>query len=241
MSEYKIRRVDEKMSGTVNLSKQTVNLSKSEKVNLTKMADTGLNNIMIGLGWDPVGEKKDAPAQKKGFFARLFGGNGNTRPIANSQDIDCDAWVQTFYGDFVPDQLVYYGKLKYYEDGQPIIEHQGDNLTGEGDGDDEVINIYLDKLPSRVNKVAIGVTIYQAVSRHQSFGMIENAFIRIVDTRDGFEMCRYEGKEFSPDSYTFIAGFLERGQNGWEFTASGISTSDATIQSAAMALKRYLK
>ena len=215
------------MSERVNLSKHTVNLGKSEKINLTKATETGLNKIMIGLGWDPI--KKSGG----GLFSKLFGKSGGA-------DIDCDAWVRTYNKGSKDGELVYYGNLKYTVNNVNAIIHQGDNLTGEGDGDDEVINVFLDELPDNVDKLVVGVTIFQAVQRNQSFGMIENAFIRIVDTRDNFEICRYDGKEFLKDSYSFIAGILEKTSNGWEFTAVGKSTPDGTIDKAVQTVSREL-
>ena len=216
------------MSERVNLSKHTVNLGKSEKINLTKAAEIGLNKIMIGLGWDPI-------KKSKGFISKLFGKS------SDEADIDCDAWVQTYNkGSKKDGELIYYGNLKYIVDDVNAIVHQGDNLTGEGDGDDEVINVFLDELPDNVDKLVVGVTIFQAVQRKQSFGMIKNVFIRIVDTRDNFEICRYDGKDFSSDSHSFIAGILEKTSNGWEFTAVGKSTPDGTIHDAAETVSREL-
>lgn len=227
----------------INLEKKTVSLKKGEKVSLTKAVDTGLNKVYVGLGWDPVGSTpvlNETKPEKKGFFTKLFGG-GSTGGGGSSRrdaDIDCDAWVACYSSTGQLVKTVYFGDKNYQNGSTMYVHHQGDNLTGEGDGDDEVIDIYLANLPENVTRVTVGVTIYSAIARHQTFDMIQNLFVRVVDTRDGFEICRFDNSATSqyPGSLSFIVGNLVRESSGWEFKAEGQGTKDATIGDA---IKNY--
>lgn len=224
----------------VSLTKKTVSLEKKQKISLTKAVETGLNKVNIGLGWDPVkhGASNSAAPAKKGFLSKLFGGGEPTVQPRSTANIDCDAWVAVFDNNNRLVKTVYFGDKNYTEGSTTYIHHQGDNLTGEGDGDDEVIEVYLASLPSNIARVSIGVTIYEAVSRRQNFDMIENLFVRVVDTRDNFEICRFDNRDTSefPGSLSFIVGDLIRGDNGWEFEAVGKGTKDSSIQVAVRKL-----
>lgn len=233
--------------GTVNLSKTTVNLSKGEKINLSKSAADGLSSIMIGLGWDPAEDgvvvRDVTEVVHPGFFARLFGAKDHevTRHIetrtSRGADIDCDAWLALLQnGKLVSNEdIIFYGNKDFKVDGKFVVHHHGDNLTGEGEGDDEQITVDLKNLPSKYDSIVVGVTIYQGVSRGQSFGMINNTFVRVVDERDDFEICRFEQKEMAenPDAITFIAGKLYKDKGEWQFSASGKGTMDKSIHDAA--------
>lgn len=233
--------------GTVNLSKTTVNLSKGERINLSKSAAEGLSSIMIGLGWDPAEDgvitRDITEVVHPGFLARLFGAQDHevTRHIetrtSRGADIDCDAWLALLQnGKLVNmEDVIYYAHKDMRFDGKLVVHHHGDNLTGEGEGDDEQITIDLKALPSKYDSIVIGVTIYQGASRGQSFGMINNTFIRVVDERDDFEICRFEQKEMAenPDAITFIAGKLYKDKGEWQFSATGKGTMDKSIGDAA--------
>ena len=211
---------------TVNLTKQTVNLSKGQKVNLSKTAENNsLDSVMVALGWDPVGTKP-------GFLGKLFG----KKSTANTPDIDCDAWVALFDKKGNKIETIYYGNRHYDND---KIYHHGDNLTGAGDGDDEQITIKLSQLNDKVYEILVGVTIYSAKSRNQSFGMIENLFARVVDNKDNFEICRFDTKDFSgsKDDTNFIVGRFVL-DSEWNFEAIGTSDKSATI---AEAVSKYKK
>ena len=119
----------------------SINLKKGQKIDLRK-SNPGLSTIRVGLGWDPV-------EQGGGFLKALFG--------SGQADIDCDASVFLLNEDSKPVDLVYFGNLRTKNDS---IIHTGDNLTGEGAGDDEVILVDLDKIPSQVNKLLFVVNIY---------------------------------------------------------------------------------
>lgn len=191
----------------LNLSKQTVNLSKGQAINLTKV-EPGLKKVVVGLGWDPV--------KSKGFS--LFGG---------SEDIDCDAFCLALTN--FTKETVYFGH-KVGCNGH--IRHTGDNLTGDGEGDDEQIIFDLAGMPKDVTRIVIGVNIYRGRFRNQTFGKIQNAFIRIVNSSNNFEMCKYNlsGNEFS-DCVTVTFGELFVDTNGeWQFRAVGEPAKADSIQ-----------
>lgn len=218
--------------GTVNLSKQTVNLTKSQVINLSKSTDEGLKNIMIGLGWD---EKKAKVTKKAGFFAKLFGASDVVEK--SGYEYDLDAWIcmmkdgKAMQGT---ESLLYFGNKDLKKGKKHYAHHHGDNLTGAGDGDDEQIDIMLDEIPEEYNGIVIGVTIYSAKARKQSFGDIENFFVRVVDSRDDFEICRYSDSvaEDYKDCYTFIVGKLYKDKGEWQFKSAGYGTHDGDISSA---------
>ena len=172
----------------------SVSLQKGQKVDLTK-GNSGLDKIIVGLGWD---EKKSG----KGFFGSLFGGAGG-------QDIDCDASaILCKNGKCESNRdIVYFGNLHH---ASRAVNHMGDNLTGAGEGDDEQIVIELSKVPAEYDRIVIVVNIYQAVKRHQHFGMIENAFIRVVDAKTNKELCKYNLSENYDNMYAMIFGEVYR-------------------------------
>ena len=198
-----------------------VNLQKGQKVNLKKDNGQALGKVMIGLGCDPI----DADKGGGGFLSSLFGGG--------SADIDCDASVLLCQGGKVHsiDDVVYFGNLKH---GSGAVKHMGDNLTGEGDGDDEQIFVDLNSVPSQFDKLVFVVNIYKAESRKQHFGMIRNAFIRIVDDNNK-EFCRYNLSEKYEGMTAMIFGEIYRHNGEWKFNAIGQATKD-DLQSL---IKRY--
>ena len=187
-----------------------VNLQKGQKVNLTKSNGKKLTNIMVGLGWDEAEQKSG------GFFSRLLSGPTN---------IDCDASVFLCKGGKLTDKddIVYFGNLKHKSG---AVQHMGDNLTGEGEGDDEQIFVNLDKLPDDYDKLVFVVNIYEAVSRKQHFGMIKNAFIRIVDDETHEELCRYNLSDNYDDMLAMVAGEVYKKNGEWKFNAVGNGTKD---------------
>ena len=198
----------------------TVSLSKGQKVSLTKEAP-GLNKVIVGLGWDPVGETSTKTTKSPGFFGRIFGAKPVEVEHASSGiDIDCDAFaVAVDKAGKVIDTL-YFGKKNLFHDS---LVHSGDNLTGEGEGDDEQIVVKLNELPSNVERIIVAVNIYKGRERGQRFGNIENAFIHIVNTDGNKEMCKYELSDNSEyaDVVTVHFGDLLRSDNGWSFNAVG--------------------
>ena len=198
-----------------------VNLQKGQKVSLKKSDGKKLTHLMVGLGWD-------AAEQKKGFFGRLFG---------STDHIDCDASVFLCQGGkFVDkDDLVYFGNLKHRSG---AVNHMGDNLTGDGEGDDEQIFINLDELPSRYDKLIFVVNIYQAVERKQHFGMIKNAFIRIIDDDTREELCRFNLSDDYTNMLSMIAGEVYRYKDEWKFNAVGSGTTDEGLSALS---RRFAK
>lgn len=172
-----------------------VSLTKGQKVDLTK-GNPGLTNLLIGLGWDT--NKYDGGADfDLDASAFLCGENGKV-----SSDAD----------------FVFYGNLKH---SSGSVEHTGDNLTGEGDGDDEVIKVDLSKVPANVAKISFTVTIYEAETRRQNFGQVSNAYIRVVDQSSGAELIRYDlGEDFSIET-AVVVGEIYRNNGEWKFNAIG--------------------
>lgn len=188
----------------------SVNLQKGQKVDLTK-GNASLDRIVVGLGWD---ERKKG----KGLLGSLFSGGHN-------QDIDCDASALLCQnGKLIRvEDIVYFGNLQH---ASRAVKHMGDNLTGAGDGDDEQIVIELSKVPIEYDRIIIVVNIYEAIKRNQHFGMIENAFIRVVDARNNQELCRYNLSENYDGMYAMIFGEVYRHNNEWKFNAIGEATKD---------------
>ena len=196
----------------------TVNLSKGQKVSLTK-TNPGLNKVIIGLGWDPVQE-----TVKKGLFGRKIVESAGA-------DIDCDAFAVPFsHGRVMNSEVLYFGHKRSF--GGALV-HTGDNLTGDGDGDDEQMIAMLESLPSDVDKIAIAVNIYNGKSRDQHFGKIDNAFVRIVDASNNTEMCKFNLSN-NPNYSKFVTmyfGNLVRNGGTWEFEAVGEPHSAPDISS----------
>ncbi|MBP1543336.1 MAG: TerD family protein [Oscillospiraceae bacterium] len=187
----------------------SVNLQKGQKVDLTK-GNAGLKTVIVGLGWD------EAP---RGFS--LFG---------KREDIDCDAsalLISTATGKLSGAMdVVYFGNLQHRGG---AVRHMGDNLTGAGDGDDEQIIVELTKLGNEYNKIIFCVNIYQAMQRKQHFGMIQNAFIRIVDADTGRELCKYNLSENYDGRTAMIFGEMYLYNGEWKFGAVGEGTNDNGI------------
>lgn len=172
-----------------------VSLSKGQKVDLTK-GNPGLSKIIVGLGWDT--NKYDGGADF---------------------DLDAAAFLLAANGKVASDSdFVFYGNLKHSSGG---VKHMGDNLTGEGDGDDEQIKVNLAAVPASVDKIGFTVTIYEAESRKQNFGQVSNAYIRIVDETSNAELIRYDlGEDFSVET-AVVVGELYRNNGEWKFNAIG--------------------
>lgn len=184
----------------------SVSLQKGQKVSLSK-EHAGLSKMMVGLGWD------EAQKAKGGFFA------------PKPKPIDCDASALLLKNGRLCDKsdIIYFGNLGHKTG---AIQHMGDNLTGAGDGDDEQILVDLDRIPAEYDRIAIVVNIYQAVQRKQHFGMIQNAFIRLVDQRNNGEMCKYNLTDNYSGMTALIFGEIYRHNGEWKFSAVGQGTTD---------------
>ncbi|MDE6833623.1 MAG: TerD family protein [Ruminococcus sp.] len=189
-----------------------VSLMKGQKISLSKES-AGLSVVTVGLGWDEVNKKK-------GFFS------------IKKNDIDCDASAILLRNGSLVDKedIVYFGHLKH---NSGSVIHKGDNLTGAGEGDDEQITIDLARIPYDVSRIVFVVNIYQAVERKQHFGMIKNAFIRIVDNRNNIEICRYDLTEEYSGSMAMIFGEIYKQDNEWKFNAIGQGTPDSNLSELA--------
>lgn len=172
-----------------------INLSKGQKVDLTK-GNPSLKSIMVGLGWDV-----------------------NAFDSGADFDLDAAAFMLADNGKCPTEkEFVFYGNLTHTSES---IKHMGDNLTGEGDGDDEQILVELSKIPANVSRVAFTVTIYDAEIRRQNFGQVSNAYIRIVDEATGTELIHYDlGEDFSIET-AVVVGELYRHNGEWKFNAIG--------------------
>ncbi len=173
-----------------------VSLSKGGNVSLTKQAGpAGLSAVTVGLGWD-------------------------VRTTTGTDfDLDASAIGAKADGKVLSDQhFVFYGNLKSPEGS---IEHTGDNLTGQGEGDDEQIKVNLAAVPADVDKIAFPVSIYEADQRSQSFGQVRNAFIRVVNQSNNEELARYDLSEDASTETAMVFGELYRHGSEWKFRAVG--------------------
>ncbi len=197
-----------------------ISLQKGQKIDLTK-GNAGLSKIIVGLGWDVA-------AKKGGFFG--FGGGGS------GKDVDCDASVVLLseQGKITKKQnLVYFGNK---ESACKAVRHSGDNVTGEGAGDDEQVFIDLNNVAQDVHKISFVVNIYQCVERKQDFGMIKNAYIRIVDGSSNAELARFNLTDEFAGLTTLFPGEIYRHSGEWKFSAIGEGTKDTGL---AQIMERY--
>jgi tellurium resistance protein TerD len=172
----------------------SVSLSKGGNVSLSKEAP-GLSAVAVGLGWD----------------ARTTTGA--------DFDLDASALMLGTSGKIMSDQhFIFFNNLQS-PDGS--VQHTGDNLTGAGEGDDEVINVNLANVPPDCDKIVFTVSIYDAESRGQSFGQVRNAFIRVVNQADNREITRYDLSEEASTETAMIFGEVYRSSNEWKFRAVG--------------------
>lgn len=172
----------------------SVSLTKGSSVSLTKMKPS-LETVFVGLGWD----------------ARSTSGA--------DFDLDAVALVCGANGKVLNDQhFIFFNNLRL-PDGS--VEHTGDNLTGEGDGDDEVIKVNLGQMSPAVERVVVAVTIYDAVARQVTFGQVQNAFIRVVDSTNNTELARYDLSEDASVETGMVFGELHKDASGWNFRAVG--------------------
>ena len=130
--------------------------------------------------------------------------------------------------------VIYYGNLTHRSG---TVRHMGDNLTGAGDGDDEQITIELDRVPAEYDRIVLVVNIYQAMARQQHFGMIQNAFIRIVDARNNQELCKFNLSENYNGMTAMIFGEVYRHNGEWKFNAVGQATTDPALSDLC---RRYM-
>jgi len=178
----------------------SISLSKGQKIDLTK-TNPGLTKVLVGLGWDTnkYDGGKDFDLDASVFLLNAAGKAGSEK-------------------DFI-----FYNNLKSTNG---AVEHTGDNLTGEGDGDDEQVKINLSTVPPEVEKISFCITIHEAAERGQNFGQVTNAFVRIVNEDTGAELIRYDlGEDFSVET-AVVVGELYRHSGEWKFNAVGSGYKD---------------
>ena len=194
-----------------------INLQKGQKLDLTK-GNPGLSKIMVGLGWDAGGGKP----KSGGLLGGIFGGGASAK-------IDCDASAILLNAQdklSSKDRLVYFGNL---QSADKSVKHSGDNLTGAGEGDDEQIHVDLGNVPSDVQKIVFVVNIYDCKKREQDFGLIANAFIRVVNPANGQELCRFNLTDSYAGKTSLVIAEVYRHNSEWKFNALGEATNDFSL------------
>ena len=169
-----------------------ISLQKGGNISLKK-ADPGIKKALVGLGWDD-----------RGTDGADFDLDASVFLVAASGQVRSDA-------DFI-----FYNQLT---SSCGSVVHMGDNLTGQGEGDDEVVQVDLGNVPADVQKLVFAVTIYEASTRRQNFGMVANAFIRIVNDETNREIVRFDLSEDASIETAMIFGELYRHRGDWKFRA----------------------
>ena len=172
-----------------------IQLKKGQKIDLTK-GNPGLKHIRLGLGWD-------------------------TNMFVGGDDFDLDVSLFMVGKSVKVEQdedFIFYNNLKHPSE---AVEHLGDNRTGDGDGDDEEILVDFSKMPDRIEKIAVTVTIYEAKERRQNFGQVNNSYVRVVNSDNEEELLRYDlGEEFSIETAIVVCE-IYRHNGEWKFSAVG--------------------
>ena len=175
----------------------TVNLTKGQRVSLEKVAP-GLKEVFIGLGWDI-----------------------NATDTGADFDIDASVFMLGSNEKLISDRhFIFYNNLTS-PDSEQSVQQRGDNLTGEGEGDDEIIDVNLQTIPPEVAKIAIAVTIHEAEQRQQNFGQVNNAFVRIVNCENEKEIIRYDLTEDYSIETALIMAEIYRKDGEWRMNALG--------------------
>ncbi|MEA5525535.1 TerD family protein [Nodularia spumigena] len=186
-----------------------ISLQKGQRISLSKEAPT-LTKLMCGLGWDV------AKRSGGGFFSNFGGGH--------QYDLDASVICLDANGKVTgQDNIIYFGNLQH---SSGAITHTGDNLTGAGDGDDEVIIVDLPRIPAQIAKLVFVINIYECLSRKQDFSQIENAFVRLVNADNNKELARYNlsGKDYQGMTGMILAE-VYRHKNEWKMVAVGNGTN----------------
>jgi tellurium resistance protein TerZ len=193
-----------------------ISLAKEQKISLSKESGNGLTRVFMGLGWDPI--------KPKGFLGGLFS--------MNDGEIDLDASCMMFDNQKKLIDTVWFRQLKS-NDGS--IQHTGDNLTGDGDGDDEVIKVDLTRLSSNVQTLVFIITSF----RGQTFDKVDAAFCRIVDSTNNKELARYTLSDKTPVTAQIMAKIYK--ENGeWMMQALGVPTNGTVQNQLISTVEQYL-
>ena len=190
-----------------------INLKKGQRISLTK-EEPNLQQIMCGLGWDV--------APKSGGF---FGGGKQFDLDSSVICLDADKKLTDVKN------IIYFGNLRH---SSSAIVHQGDNLTGAGEGDDEIINIDLPLIPPSISYLVLAINIYKCNDRRQDFSMVKNAFVRLVNRTNNKELARYNlsGAEYRGMTGMILAE-VYRHNNDWKMAAVGNEFKVATLADIA--------
>ncbi len=174
-----------------------VNLSKGQRISLEKVSP-GLSEVFIGLGWDT-----------------------NVTDTGGDFDIDASVFLVDSNEKLVSDNhFIFYNNLAS-PDPHKSVEHLGDNRTGVGEGDDEVIKVNLKQVPAEINKIVMTVTIHEAEERQQNFGQVQNAFVRVVNAENTEVVARYDLTEDFSVETALIMAELYRKDGEWRVNAVG--------------------
>ena len=174
-----------------------VTLTKGQRVSLEKVAP-GLSEVFVGLGWD-------VKATDTGC----------------DFDLDSSVFLLDANGKLISEaHFIFYNNLTS-PDANKSVQHMGDNLTGAGEGDDEVIKIDLKKVPSEIQTIVVTVTIHEAEARRQNFGQVQNAFIRVINSQTNQEVIRYDLVEDYSTETAMIMAELYLKDNEWRINAIG--------------------
>ncbi|MDR2032037.1 MAG: TerD family protein [Azoarcus sp.] len=171
-----------------------ISLQKGGNVSLSKTSPN-LKNVLIGLGWNARATSGDDFDLDASVF--MLGVSGKVRSDAD---------------------FIFYNQLR---SSCGSVEHTGDNRTGAGDGDDEAIKVILDKVPADVARLVVAVTIHEAEARHQNFGMVSGAYIRLVNLDNDTEIVRFDLSEDASVETAMIFGEVYRHNGEWKFRAVG--------------------
>lgn len=175
----------------------TVNLTKGQRISLEKVAP-GLIEVFVGLGWDI-----------------------NVTDTGADFDIDASLFMLGSNEKLISDEHFIFYNNRNSPDPEQSVQQRGDNLTGAGEGDDEIIDINLKTVPANVAKMVIAVTIHEAEQRKQNFGQVQNAFVRIVNGADEKELIRYDLTEDFSTETALIMAELYRKDGEWRMNAVG--------------------
>ena len=175
-----------------------VSLQKGQKVNLSS-ASNRVSGVIIGLGWDSA--------------------------QAGSASVDCDASAILCGLDGKAKDVIYFGKMRSENE---AVVYTGDSQTGEGNGDNERIYVNFTKLPANIGKIVIAANIYDAKAKRQHFGMINNAFVRVINWKTGQEICRFNLTDNYSGMTGIIAAEIFRSASGWDFAPDGRAVQEAS-------------
>lgn len=206
-----------------------ISLAKEQKISLTKESGGGLTNVFLGLGWDPL--KATDSGKSKGFFGSLFSSDSSSGS-SNGGSIDLDASCMMFDNNKQLVDTVWFSQLRS-RDGSVI--HSGDNLTGDGDGDDEVIKVDLTRLPANIQSLVFVITSF----RGQTFDKVESAFCRLVNDSNNKELARYTLSDKTPVTAQIMAK-VYRDNGEWMMQALGIPTNGRMQSELMSSVKNYL-